>query len=210
MRLYLGLDCPKTGNWTHFPVIKIHPRSIQLDHELDTCTHLIFTSKSAVHILAPHLTKNLPLNKCVLSVGSKTSAALIETGIHPQWTATDERAEGILELLDALDLKHCHIFWPHSALSRPLITDYLRERNIPYSHCILYDTLLNHPGPLPSLDRVEEIAFTSPSTFDNFLTLCPQIPPHIKLTPIGSVTAEHIKNYAVKISRAEGRPSNQE
>ncbi len=193
-RLYLGLKCPyRDEEWIHFPVLKIIPRQIDpvTLSNLDQYTHFIFTSKTSVHILNKAV--RISKDKVVISVGSKTSAALMDFQIQPQITAKNETAEGIIELLESMPLKNAHIFWPHSSLSRPLLLDYFKDKEITYTDCVLYDTVLNHPGPTPNLADIGEIVFTSPSTVDNFLLLCPYIPAHIILTTIGPVTERHLR-----------------
>lgn len=191
-RLYLGLECAlDLSDWLHFPVIKIVPREIHTALKLESYTHLIFTSKTAVKILNEKT--RIPKECTIISVGSKTSAALESLNIICHYTAKEETAEGIVDLLETMDLKKAHVFWPHSALSRSLLTDYFEKKDILCTDCVLYDTVLHNPGPLPNLQNIEEILFTSPSTVDNFLILCPKIPPHIKLTAIGPVTRQHLE-----------------
>lgn len=192
-RLYLGLECNSdTNEWIHFPVIKIVPRTFDnaIIKNFHQYTHFLFTSKSAVKILSHSI--SIPQNRIVISVGSKTSEILIKNNIHPHYTAKNETAEGVIEILETITLDHANLLWPHSSLSRPILLDYFIKRNIRYTDCILYDTVLNIPGPIPDLDNIQEIVFTSPSTIDNFLYLCPNIPSHIKLTVIGPVTEKHL------------------
>lgn len=205
--LHLGLEPPKddaTKKILHYPVIRIVPRDPQLPEtcaafrNLPNCTHIIFTSKSAVDIFfewLPHhgLDPSLLENKSIVVVGKKTSQRIQEKGatvaITPEW----ETAEGILQELQKLDLSKTHFFWPHSSLSRPVLSNFFKQKRIPLEEVILYDTHPYQPGPLPPLDSVDEITFTSPSTVDAFLEFYEELPKDKTIIAIGPVTTERLR-----------------
>lgn len=204
--LYLGLD-PSTSypdeSITHCPIIQTIPyvpenRDIQESMRcFNEYTHLIFTSKSAVHFfmdLAKHYGyKAAELqSKTYISVGPVTAAALQGYGMNSILTAKQETAEGVVELLDTLDLSNSYLFWPHSALSRPIITDYMKSRKVMWRDCEIYTTETRYPNPIPSLDEFEEIVFTSPSTVEAFIKIFGSLPSDKTLTAIGPVTHERL------------------
>jgi len=59
----------------------------------------------------------------------------------------------------------------------------------------LYRTVFQRPDPVPSLEEMEEIVFTSPSTVEAFLQIYGQIPKNIKITAIGPVTQNVLSKY---------------
>ena len=103
-----------------------------------------------------------------------------------------ETAEGIIQELDKQDLENVHFFWPHSALSRPVLSEYFTLKNHPFDEIVLYDTLPQKPGPLPSEEAFDQIIFTSPSTVDAFLKLFGKFPEGKVLKAIGPVTAKYL------------------
>lgn len=195
--LYLGLKPPDNYEGVHCPLISIHPRPLS---ELKTSfekypsyTHLIFTSQTGVDLFVKahqfFRLENLP--KIIAAVGQSTGKALRKNGLQVDFIPPTETAEGLLPFFENLHSAH-YLFWPHSALSRPVLTDYWQRRGIRYQECILYDTLTNYEQKLPSLDGIDEIVFTSPSTVDAFYERYRFFPENKKLTPIGPITAAYL------------------
>lgn len=212
--LYLGLNPPDELRYkeiTHCPLIRIAPRPYSdkditnaLSH-IKKYTHFIFTSKSAVNIFFDYIKISNSVDclkdKIFLSVGSKTTQQLKKHGIKNVLTASEETAEGIILLLASLNLTSAFIFWPHSALSRPILTDWLNSNQFEdltglvkyhYCACIFYDTVLNAPEVMPDLSKYDEIIFTSPSTVDAFCKLFGKLPHYKILSCIGSITQKHL------------------
>lgn len=186
-RLYLGLTPPDEDDIVHYPVIRIEPRLEvlpKLREALAKTSHLIVTSKTTVKILCETLDPHLFTDKKIFSVGQVTTRNLESYGLKADKTATTETAEGVIQLLEA-ENKISYALWPHSALARPLIREYLDTRKVPHSAIPLYDTVPNDPGPLPQ--AISEIIFTSPSTVDNFYLLHPKVEGP-KLSCIGPIT----------------------
>ena len=158
----------------HYPIIRIEKRPTPIfDAE---CA--IVTSQSI----------DLPLHhKMIIAVGKKTAQKYPNAHI-----ADPETAEGVIALLERLKPKS--VFYPRSSLSRPLITDYLQKRAIPFEAPIAYDTYPNKPYELHNLDCMDEILFTSPSTVDAYIELFGPLPTDKILTPIGPVTAKTLNN----------------
>lgn len=205
--LYLGLDLPpelQRKEVTHCPLIRIvprpreHPEIIQAFVKFNAYTHLIFTSKSAARIFFEYavdngITLDILNQKVFLSVGQKTTQQLKNHGINRVITAREETAEGIIALLaSALDLIGSFIFWPHSALSRPMLLDWLYTQELKHHSCVLYDTMQNIPNPMPDIRSYDEIIFTSPSTVDAYLTMFGKLPTCKKLSGIGPVTQKYL------------------
>jgi len=199
--LYLGLELPQKkveGDIIHYPIIQIIPRhphnsDIQIAlQDLHAFSHIIFTSKSVVRTFCNMFPNDFPAK--TIAIGKATASSLEEHGIYPAIIAGIETAEGIIEVLKELDLSDAYILWPHSALSRRTIPNFFAKENIHFRECVLYDTLPHHPAPIPNLDDVDEIVFTSPSTVDSFLELFGNLPHDKVLVPIGPITEARLKN----------------
>lgn len=205
--LYLGIEkpfkeYPKEINLIHYPIIKIIPRSKISYHDSFShflnFTHIIFTSKTAVHLFFEYLadysfSQDDMRNKQYIVVGKATAHKLKEMGIDHGIVAQNETAEGVVDLLKTLPLKNCFIFWPHSSLSRNVLPQFFIEKSLRFESCILYDTVPHLIEPRPDLTLVDEIIFTSPSTVDAFLTFYPNIPSNKILTPIGPITKTRLE-----------------
>lgn len=211
--LYLGLDLPpelQRKEVTHCPLIRIvprpreHPEIIQAFEKFNAYTHLIFTSKSAVRIFFEYaiyhfITLDMLNHKMILSIGQKTTRQLKDHGINHVVTAKEETAEGMIALLaSGLNLIGSFIFWPHSALSRPVLLDWLRAQELESHSCIFYDTVQNIPNPMLDISSYDEVIFTSPSTVDAFCAFFGKLPTNKILTCIGSVTQNYLSSRKVK------------
>lgn len=192
--VYLGLQPPKDTaikKFHHCPIIEIVPE-IKSSQSLPGFSHIIFTSKSAVKIFLCHFDPKLLMKKIVIAVGSQTANFLTECGVDVDHIPEEETSEGIVTLLDQLDLSGAKFFWPHSALSRAVISTFLIERQIPFTEWIIYTTIPREPTPLPA--EYQELVFTSPSTVDAFLLFFDRFPEGVQLTSIGPVTKEYLQS----------------
>lgn len=195
MVLYLGLDPGRYPHEVfHYPVIRTVVRENLDVSKAARATHFLFTSRSAVNYWV------YPIRGEVLAVGEGTAAALREKGLKAR-VAPKETQEGMVELLETLDLSGGYVFWPRSLLARPVIEEYLIKRNVPFTFLDLYETKHQRPEPVPNLADFDEIVFTSPSTVAAFLEIFGSLPTNKKLTPIGPVTAEAVSN-ALSLQRS--------
>ncbi len=209
--LYLGTDptqFERTGHFEghliHYPIIQIVPKSLDDPRlksaydDLNEYTHFIFTSKNAVQIFADHLQalhkKISP--QVIIAIGEVTAAHLALRGMPAHHTASQERQEGILDLLNTMDLEEAYLFLPRSSLARPLLTNYLAQREIRHQACDLYDTVPCKSEDAPDLKQIDEIVFTSPSTVHAFLEIYQKLPKDKKLTAIGPITEEVISTLS--------------
>ncbi len=206
--LYLGTDPTQyesqgrsSGHLIHYPVIKITPRSLdepeikQAFDDLSEYTHLIFTSKNAVKVFFTHLAvlqrsvEELK-TKRVIAIGEVTAGHLCAGGLQPSDIASEETQEGLVQLINAMDLDNAYFFLPRSSLSRPILANFFQEREVRYQACDLYDTLSQAMSPAPDLDQIDEIVFTSPSTVKAFLEIYGRLPQGKKCLAIGPVTEQ--------------------
>lgn len=190
--LYLGLNPPP--GVVHYPVIRIE-KLTNVKTALDLWprfSHVIFTSKTAVGCWFEEITC---FDKVAIAIGPATASVLQARGVRPL-VASNPTQEGIVELLRTQ--KPSFVFLPRSKKARSVLTDYLRKRKIPFFALDLYDTVLQKLEPVPNLDEIDEIVFTSPSTVEGFLAIYGRLPMEKVLTTIGPVTAQKLNNCCYK------------
>lgn len=209
--LYLGLNPTNfisDNLLTHAPVIQIVPYALtqvkSVLKQFSQFTHILFTSKTSVQILFPYLAQlgftHADWNtKVIAAVGQATAQELQLYHLTAAYIAKEETAEGLIAEIDQLNFKKSHVFWPHSKLSRPLLKEYFTHKNVLISECLLYDTHLKQPNPLPDLELFDEIVFTSPSTVDGFLKCYASFPSNKKFTCVGPVTERYLKSKLAKL-----------
>lgn len=201
--LYLGTDpthFQTEEELIHYPIIKILPRS--KDHpeilhalrESKNCTHFLFTSKNAVPIFCAYF--SLPPDNTVIAIGPSTAVYLKNHGMTPDYIAKEATQEGVIALLETLPVDNAKFFLPRSSLSRPALTEYFEKKKIAYVACDLYDTLSQKRTPLPDLNTIDEIVFTSPSTVRAFVEIFGFLPKDKKLQAIGPITAGVLGNLS--------------
>ncbi|MES2345173.1 MAG: uroporphyrinogen-III synthase [Chlamydiota bacterium] len=208
--LYLGSDpsyfLKKDSHVIHCPLIRITPRASNslsikaVFDDLSEYTHILFTSKHAVQIFFEHAC-NLMADiaslhtKKLMVVGSVTKSVLEERGFCASHVAEEETQEGMIAMIRPLDLDNAYFFLPHSSLSRVLLANFFIERDVRHQACVIYDTTYARPDPLPLLDHIEEIIFTSPSTVHAFFQIFSKIPLGKKLGVRGSITEHALKAH---------------
>jgi uroporphyrinogen-III synthase len=191
--LYLGLDpesCPVSGRIYHYPVIRtssLPEGQSRVKQVWSECTHVLFTSKRAVHYLSSSL---LWEGKTVLAIGEGTAQALRAFGIEPR-VAPIATQEGCLALLQQLDCVNKQICWPRSKNSR----DFL-ERHLPHARIVdLYETNCFSPGAPPLLSEIDEVVFMSPSCVEGFCRIYGTKLPNVKISVQGPITATACRKW---------------
>jgi len=204
--LYLGIDLPpkwKNKSTVHFPLVKIIPKDKENPFIVDsfkrfnTYSHVVFTSRNAVSVffsLAAHFNISIAeiASKLIIAIGQRTSEKLSEYGNEANLVASEETAEGVLEVIKSLDLTGSHFFLPQSSLSRRIIPNWLESKQVAFTACPIYDTVPGHSGPLPDLELFDEIVFTSPSIVNAFLHAYGYIPENKTLSCIGPITQQYL------------------
>lgn len=207
--LYLGLEFShkyQTELIVHCPFISIVPKPksdpliIQAFQKFSVYTHMIFTSRNAVSIFfdladAFAIDRKMILNKTMISVGQRTAEKLKEYSIVSDFIATQETAEGIIDVLRCLDRKKAHFFLPQSAIARMVIPDWLTKQQIDHTACPIYDTLPNLPDPLPDLNEFNKIIFTSPSVVRSFIQAYGSLPTAKTLICKGPITQRCLDSF---------------
>lgn len=205
--LHLGLTPPSPAEGrviTHCPIIRIvpvpphDPLTTAAFAMMENYSHLLFTSQPAVELFFTYLptfgySKEAVANKAFFAVGTKTASKIKSYLDADIAIAKEETAEGIVSLLEKTSLENAQLFWPHSSLSRPLITDWLVSKGVRHHAIALYHTFPITLSPLPDLNSYDEIVFTSPSTIDAFIKNYGSLPKNKLFTCIGPVTRAHLE-----------------
>ncbi|MGB7129016.1 MAG: uroporphyrinogen-III synthase [Candidatus Rhabdochlamydia sp.] len=198
--LYLGTDPSyykaKGAQIIHYPVIQIVPRMdsyIQAAYsKLANYTHLLFTSKNTVQVFFQQLndlgiSKSLLEPITIIAIGQVT-ASYVKKYAHCSFVAKEETQEGMVAFLRTQPLEKTHFFFPRSSLSRNVIMDFFQKNHILFQDCFIYDTIVQKKPPIPDLEDIDEIVFTSPSTIKAFLEIFSAIPLDKKLVTMGPIT----------------------
>ena len=190
--LYVGLQAPnrQDANVIHLPLIETIVRKDAYAHfsELDKATHIIMTSKTTVSLSQEHL-QNIKVP--IISVGKETTKSL-KSFTDNILTAENECQEGIIALIEKLNINDPLFFWPHSALSRPNLVEYFEKKGYRFIEFSLYDTHFKAPEKVIDLETVDEIHFSSPSTVDAFYHFFGPPPKHCRLYTKGHVTQKQL------------------
>lgn len=197
--LYVGLDPPirDDAHIIHCPLIQVLPTPLVHLPPLDSITHVIVTSKSAIPYLKP-----LPIwHTSFLSVGQATTRALQLAGALHITTATNECQEGLIELINGQNLHRPSFFWGHSSLSRPLISDFLQQKGYPLINTVLYETKFKKPNTPLSFDIIDEIHFSSSSTVEAFFHFFGPPPKKIRLHTQGPITQKCLEQHLLSCYR---------
>ncbi|MEM1282470.1 MAG: uroporphyrinogen-III synthase [Chlamydiota bacterium] len=201
--LYLGLNPPKDEEGiVHFPVIHIKtfpvetPSIIKMMSDWEAYTHLVLTSKSAVKAVDSYCSHFdcQREGKVGIAVGKATAKEMESCGFSVDHIAQREQAEGILEVLECLELGEASILWPHSALSRNVLSDYFLKKKLHVKDVVVYDTLPvdTDLANAPDLEQFKKIIFTSPSTVDAFLGIYGTLNVVPELIAIGPITRDRL------------------
>lgn len=195
--LYVGLDpsrWPHRENLIHYPVIRTEKiDSTELQEALrlwPQFTHVIFTSRSAVNHWFEKRAGSF--DKIFIAIGEGTAEELRKQNLKPL-LSPEPTQEGIMALLNSMDLHNAYLFLPHSKRARADLTLYLQERQHRYFVLDLYETIFQRIDPLVPLDIVDEIVFTSPSTIEGFLKIYGDLPKNKQLTTLGPITQKALE-----------------
>ena len=185
----------------HRPLIAIEPRPHKasflqsLFADLADYTHILFTSKTAVHLFAEALEalrhpKEALLGKQIFAIGPATAEVLRRKKMAVSALAAVATQEGVMQLLRACDLRKAYFFLPQSSIARPRVRRFLQCRGVRHQVCPLYDLLFIAPNPSVHFAHFEQIVFTSPSTVRAFVAHFHQLPAPEKTVAMGPITHE--------------------
>lgn len=210
--LYTGVDPSGYLNEAdifHLPLISMKMRSLSIKEIKDVFdkiygySHILFTTKYAVQSFF-HCMRELNIPKehldpvFLLAIGTSTLQALEEEGVYVTYVGSDETEDGVIRLLETLDLEDTKLLLPQAAITRPKLIHYLVEKEISYEVIILYDLLKEKPYVEVDLCDFNEVIFTSPIAVDAFFDIYEDIPPSIQVHSMGLMTRCRLKYYLDK------------
>lgn len=211
--LYFGLEISESwqkkqqsAKILHCPLIAIEPRSLKCTDIarafslLSEYTHVVMTSKVAVRLFfqgLDHYQVEVK-NKTFIAVGQATARAIADYGEQAAYIALEESSEGIVLMLESLDLSHASFLWPCSTLSRNVLPLFFERKGIRFCKVPFYSTVPNKNAQIilrKHLADSDELVFTSPSSVDAYISFCKVIPRDKLITSIGPITETALIQY---------------
>ena len=193
--LYTGAVCPNSS-YIHTPLIEIV--ALEDFSELQAAAkrlqefdYLLFTSRFAVKYWAESGggfdVKN------VVSIGAKTSEALQKLGVKNISQTAKDDSYGVIDWFSVQEKGRVLI--PRSNIALPIIPDGLKALGFDVETVTAYKNQIPANAQKVSLEKIDKIIFTSPSTVDNFVKLYGGIPNDKILETRGVVTEKRLLSY---------------
>jgi len=169
------------GSVIHYPVIKIQPPEqldiLQLRHirdQLHSFTMAIFISPTAVEQSQIYFPA-LPEHFTIVSIGNKTTQALLQQNLHTDIEASENNTESLLKdpHFDMPKIKGQRILIFRGQGGRPLLGDSLVKRGAQVRYVETYQRELPPHPPLsePQINSIDAITISSNEGLDNLITL---------------------------------------
>ena len=170
----------KGADILYVPTIEITP--IQPNKKLEQAveamsdySYIVFTSTNSVSIFFETLfAKGKDMRALsgakILPIGQATASLLREKGLVPDFLPREFTSEGIIEILNTLDLTGRRVLLPRAEEARDIIVTFIKDHGGSCDVVPIYKASL--PKEIASFDQKPDIiTFTSSSTVNNFLTL---------------------------------------
>ena len=167
---------------------------------------LILSSVNGVRHFFSQINPNNFRNSTFIATGNKTSEALKELDFKP--IVPDEfSGEGVIELLRKMNLRNKKVLIVKPRISRDIVYRALTTLNVDTKVVTAYETVRfneNREKLIEALNQpIDVFAFTSPSTFEAFLSLSGnrgiEVLKSARIIPIGHVTAKVISLKGFKV-----------
>ncbi len=206
--LYLGTRPEKyrvLGRMIPFPMIaikRVQPSAEEMSRVLAQFSFyslVIFTSAHSVNFFIKLLREySVDLkylrSKSIAVVGQDTAEALRQYFLTPQFVATQETSEGLWQVLhEQYSVKGKNILFPRSNLSNPFLKAHLQQAGAHVTELTVYQNIKPPKRPLPALNKVSSVFFSSPSTVINFLKDYQQIPQGWQIYAKGERTRDYLR-----------------
>ena len=191
--LYTGAVCPNSS-YIHTPLIEI----IGVDDDtllrsatkrLQEFDYLLFTSRFAVKYWV--LSNGGFDIGNIVSIGAKTSEALRNAGVKNIIQTEKDDSYGVINWFSAQ--KKGRVLIPRSNIALPIIPEGLKALGFEVETVTAYINRMPQNPIKVTLDKIDKIIFTSPSTVDNFVKLYGGIPDGKILETRGVVTEKRLK-----------------
>lgn len=194
-----------------FPTIK----SISVRNDIKTVwdkaefDYIVFTSVNSVKYFFEKIDKFKKVK--VAAIGKKTSEELKKNNINADFIPEEFSAKGLAEVFSQQFLVGKLVLIPSSKISTKEIDEELTSMGAIVFNIPIYDTILSDESEtiqgieLLKKDKPELFAFTSPSSFINFISLLKieDVQSYFEnsvLAAIGNTTAEAIQNYNLTVN----------
>ncbi|AAP04974.1 uroporphyrinogen-III synthase [Chlamydia caviae] len=187
MTLYLGLNQQTAKRYHAYfapilvivPFARSSPQQRRAFRYLEKTSHILLTSPSSTSLFISRMRRKVPKktleNKHYLCLGKITAHRLKCLLPKAHYAlATVETGEGVLPMISSLP-KDARILYPHSALSRPVIKNFLEKENrsfFAYPHYGIREQRLKSK----IFDRCHRIILTSPSGVRAYAKLFSKLP----------------------------------
>jgi uroporphyrinogen III methyltransferase/synthase len=193
--LYTGAVCPNP-EYLHTPLIEIVAledfgelkAAVKRLQEFD---YLLFTSRFAVKYWVESGGGFKVQN--IVSIGEKTSEALRNFGVEKYCQTLKDDSFGVIDWFSAQ--KKGRVLIPRSNIALPIIPDGLHSLGFVVETVTAYKNQIPANAQKVSLEKIDKIIFTSPSTVDNFVKLYGGIPNDKILETRGVVTEKRLLSY---------------
>ncbi|MCH9811482.1 uroporphyrinogen-III synthase [bacterium] len=206
--LYTGIDLSAYGggkNCFHLPYVSLHYRTLsagdgkEIFEKIYRYTHLLFPTKFAVKSFFYFMRKwNVPKEYLdpvfILALGNSTKKALEEEGITINYIGSDETEEGMVRMLESIDLEGAELLIPQSGMHRPKLIHFLVEKEVSYKEIVLYDLQEERPETEIKLENFDEIVFSTPVAVRAFFDVHKDIPPSIDVHCMGLSTRKKLRD----------------
>jgi uroporphyrinogen III methyltransferase/synthase len=205
--LVTGLDTApyqQLGKIIHTPLIEI--QAIPNNKELETAIHnlkdyenLLFTSRNTVEHFFEALAKQNKDSRSlahlkVFSIGKITTKELLEHGIQPDYQATQEDSDGVVQLFKENNIQG-RVLIPRSNIALGIIPKGLEALGLDVTSVIAYRNTIPDNPKVADLSAIDTIVFTSPSCIDNFMIIYGEIPKEKQIIVKGNTTYNHLLKF---------------
>ena len=200
------------------PAIRIEPRieSAEVRKAVSSLAEyslVCLTSPNGVHLLFEAM-RNAGLDAraldgaTVAAIGSGTARALAKHGIVADVVPERFVAEGLVEELAKVEVKHRCVLVARAAEARDVLPDALRERDSIVDVVALYETVREQPDPeqVEAAQSADYVTFTSSSTVTNLTeALGDRFPANARVVSIGPITSEAARAAGLRVDVEAGR-----
>ncbi|MEG0287721.1 MAG: uroporphyrinogen-III synthase [Victivallaceae bacterium] len=213
MRIYFGLNAAKALSYKaiHIPLIQIAPYSSKNPlikkafSKFYEYSHIILTSRDSLKIFLKRAVKDFGVTKRELKtkiyilIGQTTGNRLEQFGNFHCLYPDQPTSEEVTVLIKRIAHPNNVFLYLKSAISRPVIENFLRQSNYRHTSLAHYTVLPNKKIRLPQTGKIKEMIFASPSAVDIFTRLYSgERSSHIKYYGIGPITEKRLRQLVDK------------
>ena len=135
----------------------------------------------------------------IIPIGSATSEFLKSKGITPDYMPESFTAEGIVRVLETIEVRGCRYLLPRAEQARDVVAKYITDQKGICDVIPVYRTTLPSASALPG-EKLDVVTFTSASTAENFITLFgTETLETTVVASIGPITTEALQRHGVKV-----------